>query len=289
VRALADQLHAGCADATAYVNAVLHFFRHGGFVYSEDPGPSGPHALYNFLFKRKVGFCEHYASAFAILMRLENVPARIVAGYQGAQYNPYKNIYIVKQSNAHAWDEVWIEADKRWRRIDPTAIISSGESADAGAERRADDQRGEPPRDAAFRGLHARLDAAVVAGNAAAPAGGRGRLGRLDFFLQPADAIPVGAGARISRGAFHAGDGVPGRDRGERGGAAFRDAAASGDFADREFLRQVVPEHGATGKLVAQTRYGAEAPGASRDELKSLETAILESNAGQRDSKAVLR
>ncbi len=140
VQDLADQLHQGLSDAqqTEYVQAVLKYFRHGGFIYSTAPGKQGPDWLPIFLFKTKIGFCEHFASAFAVLMRLEHIPARLVVGYQGADYNPLADHYIVFQSNAHAWDEVWIDAKKRWVRVDPTAILggteeipSAGQAADA--------------------------------------------------------------------------------------------------------------------------------------------------------------
>jgi hypothetical protein len=121
---LAGQLHRGCADADAYILAVLHYFRHDGFVYTIAPGPGGPNALAEFLLHSKRGFCEHYASAFAVLMRLEGYPARVVIGYHGSQFNPYNNLYVIKQSNAHAWDEVWIAKENRWRRVDPTSILS---------------------------------------------------------------------------------------------------------------------------------------------------------------------
>jgi protein-glutamine gamma-glutamyltransferase len=124
VRQLAAQLQQGAPDVNAYILSVLHYFRHGGFVYTVAPGPSGPHALADFLLHRKKGFCEHYASAFAVLMRQAGYPARIVVGYHGAQFNPYNDLYIVKQSNAHAWDEVWIAGEKRWRRVDPTSVLS---------------------------------------------------------------------------------------------------------------------------------------------------------------------
>jgi transglutaminase-like putative cysteine protease len=141
VRAFADQLRHDNPKDADYIQAVLHYFRHGHFIYSTDPGAAGPNWLVTFLFKKRKGFCEHFASAFAILMRLEKIPARLVVGYQGGQYNPYRNFYTVKQSNAHAWDEVWFDAaaqpatlkegDRvgRWTRIDPTAILSSGEDA----------------------------------------------------------------------------------------------------------------------------------------------------------------
>ena len=136
VKNLADQLHQGLTDGQEleYVSRVLHFFRHGGFHYSTDPGAQGPDWLPIFLFKTKTGFCEHFASAFAVLMRIEHIPARLVVGYLGAEFNPYEDHYIVSQSNAHAWDEVWIKAKDqppgakdemgRWVRFDPTAILA---------------------------------------------------------------------------------------------------------------------------------------------------------------------
>ena len=126
---LAKQLRQDHPDDESYISAVLHYFRHEGFSYSATPGAEGEDWLPVFLFKTKIGFCEHFASAFAVLMRLGNLPARVVIGYQGAQFNPYDGTYIVKQSNAHAWDEVWVAAKKHWIRVDPTAILSPGEDA----------------------------------------------------------------------------------------------------------------------------------------------------------------
>lgn len=128
VKALADRLYQENPKAEAYIGTLLHYFRHG-FTYSTTPGATKPGEdwLHNFLFKTRTGFCEHFASAFAVLLRLEKIPARLVVGYAGAEYNPYKNIYTVRQSDAHAWDEVWIEAKSRWVRIDPTAVLPPGE------------------------------------------------------------------------------------------------------------------------------------------------------------------
>jgi len=135
---LARQLQAGLApnQEQEYITTVLKFFRDGKFLYSADPGALGPNWLPVFLFDTKEGFCEHFASAFAVLMRLGHVPARLVVGYRGAEYNPYSNDYEVLQSNAHAWDEVWVPTDPaqapatalsgRWIRIDPTAPGSAG-------------------------------------------------------------------------------------------------------------------------------------------------------------------
>jgi transglutaminase-like putative cysteine protease len=126
---LANQLHQGLSgdQEQEYIGKVIYYFRHGGFAYSTTPGIQGPNWLPVFLFKTKTGFCEHFASAFAVLMRLENIPARLVVGYQGADYNPYSDHYTVSQSNAHAWDEVWINAKKHWVRVDPTALLAMAE------------------------------------------------------------------------------------------------------------------------------------------------------------------
>ena len=124
VKALAVELAQGCVTEDDYIRSILHFFRHH-FIYSDTPGRREKDALAGFLLRSKTGFCEDFASAFAVLMRLDGFPTRMIAGYQGAQYNPYNDIYIVKQSDAHAWDEVWIESEKHWRRVDPTAILST--------------------------------------------------------------------------------------------------------------------------------------------------------------------
>jgi protein-glutamine gamma-glutamyltransferase len=75
------------------------------------------------LFETKRGFCGHYASAFAVLMRAAGIPARVVTGYQGGTFNRFANYWIVRQSDAHAWDEIWIDG-RGWLRIDPTSVIA---------------------------------------------------------------------------------------------------------------------------------------------------------------------
>ena len=76
-----------------------------------------------FLFEHRKGFCEHYATSFVLLMRLANIPARVVAGYQGGEWNPAGEHLIVRQSDAHAWTEVWLD-EKGWTRYDPTAAVA---------------------------------------------------------------------------------------------------------------------------------------------------------------------
>ena len=104
-------------------NRALEFFRTQGFRYSLSPGEYGKNDLDEFLFQRRLGFCEHYAAAFATLMRLAGVPARVVAGYLGGEYNEIGNFLLVRQSDAHAWCEIWLP-DSGWTRIDPTAAVA---------------------------------------------------------------------------------------------------------------------------------------------------------------------
>jgi len=122
-RALALRLRRGAGSDVAFVRAVLTFLRAGGFSYSLTPPPLGADPIDDFLFDTRTGFCGHYASAFVDLMRAGGVPARVVTGYQGGQWNPYDGTFIVRQSDAHAWAEVWLEG-RGWTRVDPTAVVA---------------------------------------------------------------------------------------------------------------------------------------------------------------------
>ncbi|MDD2720229.1 MAG: transglutaminaseTgpA domain-containing protein [Gallionella sp.] len=123
-RQLAAEWRAASPDAAAVVRRALDYFNRQEFHYTLEPPPlTGPNGMDEFLFATRQGFCEHYAAAFVFLMRAAGVPARVVNGYQGGEYNAYGNYYIVRQSDAHAWAEVWL-ADKGWLRVDPTAAIA---------------------------------------------------------------------------------------------------------------------------------------------------------------------
>jgi transglutaminase-like putative cysteine protease len=121
--ALAHELRARSGTDTDFVAAVLGFLRSGGFVYSLEPEKLGPEQIDDFLFRTRTGFCGHYASAFTVLMRAGGVPARVVTGYQGGEWNPIGGYLVVRQSDAHAWVEVWL-AGSGWRRVDPTAVVA---------------------------------------------------------------------------------------------------------------------------------------------------------------------
>jgi transglutaminase-like putative cysteine protease len=107
----------------AAIAAVLKGFGDGQFSYTLQPPLLGKHAVDEFLFTSKAGFCEHYAAAFVVLMRAMLIPARVVTGYQGGETNPLDATLTVRQSDAHAWAEVWL-AGRGWVRIDPTAAVA---------------------------------------------------------------------------------------------------------------------------------------------------------------------
>ena len=116
------------ADASVLVPVVMERLRSGGYSYTLDPGTYGANSADEFWFDRQEGFCEHIASAFVILMRALDIPARIVTGYQGGEINPVDGFWVVRQSDAHAWAEVW-QAGSGWVRVDPTGAVAPGRVA----------------------------------------------------------------------------------------------------------------------------------------------------------------
>ena len=120
----ADPRYANASGALL-IAAALERLREGGYRYTLDPGVYGQHSADEFWFDRKEGFCEHIASSFVILMRGLGLPARVVTGYQGGEYNPVDGFLVVRQSDAHAWAEVWL-AGSGWLRVDPTAAVAPG-------------------------------------------------------------------------------------------------------------------------------------------------------------------
>jgi len=115
-------------DAGLLVAAVLERLGSGAYRYTLDPGVFGQHSADEFWFDRKEGFCEHIASSFVILMRSMGIPARVVTGYQGGESNPLDGFFVVRQSDAHAWTEVWL-GGRGWVRVDPTAAVAPGRVA----------------------------------------------------------------------------------------------------------------------------------------------------------------
>jgi transglutaminase-like putative cysteine protease len=119
----ASRLRAQSGSGVNTVNAALRFFREQDFRYTLEPPLLGRHAVDEFLFSTRAGFCEHYSSAFVVMMRAAGIPARVVVGYQGGTINPADNFMEVRQSDAHAWAEVWLE-NRGWTRVDPTEAVA---------------------------------------------------------------------------------------------------------------------------------------------------------------------
>jgi len=107
-------------DAARLVARAIAFMREQGFVYTLRPPLMSENVADDFLFSARRGFCEHFAAGFVVLMRAAGVPARVVTGYQGGERNPVDDTWVIRQSDAHAWAEVWIDG-AGWQRVDPTA------------------------------------------------------------------------------------------------------------------------------------------------------------------------
>src|SRR6185503_872374 len=121
--ALARTLRERSGSDAEYARRMLDWFRDNGLTYSIEPDPTSLDSVDSVLFDTKRGFCGHFASSYASLMRAVGIPARVVTGYLGGEYNPAGGYWIVRQSDAHAWTEVWLEPDG-WTRIDPTAVVA---------------------------------------------------------------------------------------------------------------------------------------------------------------------
>ncbi|PJI31567.1 transglutaminaseTgpA domain-containing protein [Acinetobacter pseudolwoffii] len=120
---LAQRLYTQSAeDPRRYVQNVLNWYQQNNFVYTLKPGQLGQNRIDEFLFNSRQGFCEHYASSLVMLMRYVGIPARVVTGYQGGELAPDRKSWEVRQLDAHAWTEVWL--DQKWQRFDPTAMIA---------------------------------------------------------------------------------------------------------------------------------------------------------------------
>ncbi len=122
-RALAADWRQRGSGSEAVVTAALNLFREQPFYYTLTPPLLGSEIVDDFLFHTRQGFCEHYANAFVFLMRAAGVPARVVTGYQGGEINALGGYLIVRQSDAHAWAEVWL-ATRGWVRVDPTGAVA---------------------------------------------------------------------------------------------------------------------------------------------------------------------
>lgn len=105
-----------------YIQRLLGEFNQR-FFYTLSAPKLGEHTVDEFLFDTQSGFCEHFSSSFVFMLRAVGIPARVVVGYQGGEFNPYENYLVVRQYDAHAWAEVWLE-NKGWVRYDPTFSVA---------------------------------------------------------------------------------------------------------------------------------------------------------------------
>ncbi|MDH3454356.1 MAG: DUF3488 and transglutaminase-like domain-containing protein [Desulfuromonadales bacterium] len=119
MRQVSAGIRDGSADVAARITALADFFRNQGLSYAEDDLPAGPDPIDAFLFTKKRGYCEFFASAYMTLARLAGIPARLVGGYYGGDYNPMGGYYLVTENTAHVWVEV-LAGDNSWQRVDPS-------------------------------------------------------------------------------------------------------------------------------------------------------------------------
>ncbi len=122
-RALARQLVAESGGEAGEVVRLLLARFNREFIYTLEPGRLGHDSIDQFLFESKQGYCEHFASATTFLLRSAGIPSRVVAGYQGGEWNPYERYLQVRQYDAHAWVEYWLP-EQGWQRLDPTAAVA---------------------------------------------------------------------------------------------------------------------------------------------------------------------
>lgn len=122
-RSLAQRWRAESGSDQAFIRKALSWFREEEFYYSLEPPLLTGQQIDDFLFRTRTGFCEHYASSFAFMLRSVGIPARIVAGYQGGELNPLATHLLVRQYDAHAWVEAWIPGEG-WQEFDPTAMVA---------------------------------------------------------------------------------------------------------------------------------------------------------------------
>jgi transglutaminase-like putative cysteine protease len=130
---LAESWRAASATDAEVLSRAIDYFRRERLQYTTEPPLLGRDSVDEFLYETRQGFCEHFSSAFVFLMRAAGVPARVVTGYQGGDMNPVDRKFTVRQSDAHAWTEVFI-AGRGWLRVDPT-VLSVPLRLDAGLAR----------------------------------------------------------------------------------------------------------------------------------------------------------
>jgi len=120
---LVSQIQKNNVDGEQIALRLMKFY-HTQFLYTLKPGQMKSNELGEFLFEKKKGFCEHFAASFAAVLRMANVPSRVVVGFHGGRKNDLSDYYIITSRDAHAWTEVWSDKKEQWLRFDPTVMVS---------------------------------------------------------------------------------------------------------------------------------------------------------------------
>lgn len=120
---LVSQIQKGDVDGEQVALRLMKFY-HSQFLYTLKPGKMNSNDLGGFLFEKKKGFCEHFAASFAALLRMANIPSRVVVGFHGGRKNDLSDYFIITSRDAHAWTEVWSDKKQQWLRFDPTVMVS---------------------------------------------------------------------------------------------------------------------------------------------------------------------
>jgi transglutaminase-like putative cysteine protease len=123
IKRLVSQLRGFDGTPDIFIKNLLNHFRTENFHYTLTPPLMEEDPIESFLFKTRYGFCSHYAAAFVYLMRTAHIPARVVTGYQGGELNKIGGFLEIRQADAHAWSEVWLQ-NRGWTRLDPTAAVA---------------------------------------------------------------------------------------------------------------------------------------------------------------------
>ncbi len=142
-RRLAETLAQQSATPRQFIGKVLEHYRRQNFAYTlQPPRTPGRDGIDEFMFRTRRGFCEHYAQSFVVMMRAAGLPARVVTGYLGADYNEQAGFWQIRAKDAHAWAEVWLPQEQVWLRVDPTAAVSAVRAESGISQALAEGERG---------------------------------------------------------------------------------------------------------------------------------------------------
>jgi hypothetical protein len=123
LRAIGERIAAEGKTGEKRIELLEEFFLAQNLSYARTDVPGRHATMEDFLFEKKRGYCEFFASSFALLLRLSGVPARLVGGYHGGEYNTLGGYYLVREDAAHVWVEALV--DGRWMRIDPSQLAQN--------------------------------------------------------------------------------------------------------------------------------------------------------------------